>query len=325
MSDYKKTCDIIVNKCLNIKSGEKVIIITDKNKRKFAYNIFESAQKITDSIIIEIPPTRVNGEDPSRMVYEIVENADVIIAPTTMSLSHTRAFVNARNHGARVASLPGINEKMFLHSIDTNYDKITSLTTRLAEYCKGKDKIRVITKKGTEIEFSIKGRRMNILDGLCHEKGDFVNLPDGEMCMSPIENSVNGRMVIDLSMSPDHKTKFGKIGLLKNEVIDLTIKEGKITAFNGGKKAELLKKVILDSDENANCIAEFAFGTNPKARIIGYILEDEKALGTVHFAFGSNVSLGGKNQSNLHVDGIISKADVYIDDMQILKTGKYLI
>ena len=325
MSTYQKTCEVIVNKCLNIQAGEKVIIVTDKYKRKFAYNIFEEARKITDSIILEIPPTRVNGEDPSRMVYEIVEKADVIIAPTTMSLSHTRAFVNARNHGARLASLPGINEKMFLHSIDTDYNKISSLTIKLAEYCKGKDKIRVTTKKGTDIQFSIKDRRMNILDGLCHEKGDFVNLPDGEMCMAPIENSVNGRMVVDLSMSPDHKTKFGKIGLLKNEVIDLTIREGKITGFNGGKKTDLLKKVILDSDENANRIAEFAFGTNPKARITGYILEDEKALGTVHFAFGSNVSLGGKNQSNLHVDGIISKADVYIDDVQILKNGKYII
>jgi leucyl aminopeptidase (aminopeptidase T) len=86
-----------------------------------------------------------------------------------------------------------------------------------------------------------------------------------------------------------------------------------------------MKDIISDSDKNANCIAEFAIGTNKKAKIAGFILEDEKVLGTIHFAFGSNVSLGGKNQSNLHLDAIMGEPDVYIDDVQIMKKGKLLI
>jgi aminopeptidase len=325
MSAFDKACDIIVNKCCNIKKDERVIIVTDKNKRKFAQHIFEAARKITDSIILEIPPTRFNGEDPSQYVYEIVEKADVIIAPTTMSLSHTRAFVNARRHGARIASLPGITEKIFVHSIDTNYDKMSALTNKLAEYCNGKKNIKVTSPKGTDVEFSIKGRKPMVLDGLCHKKGAFVNLPDGEMCIAPVEDSMNGNLVFDLSMSPDHKTSWGKIGLLKNDHIRLKIQNGKIISFGSGKKSKILKNVIENADQYANSLAEFAFGTNEKARILGYILEDEKALGTIHFAFGSNVSLGGKNQSNLHLDGIIDKADVIIDDVPVMKRGRIVI
>jgi leucyl aminopeptidase (aminopeptidase T) len=325
MSTFKNTCQIIVNKCLNIKKGERVIIVTDKFKRKFAYNIFEASRVITDTIILEIPPTRFNGEDPSPTVYEIVEKADVLIAPTTMSLSHTRAFVNARRHHARIASLPGITEKIFIHSIDVNYNKMSSLTHRLANYCKGKNIIKVSSPMGTDVEFSIKSRKPLALDGICHNKGGFINLPDGEMCIAPLEDSLNGQIVFDLSMSPDHKTKWGKIGLLKNDPIKLKINEGKIISFGDGKKAGILKMIMKNADKNANSIAEFAFGTNDKARITGYILEDEKTLGTIHFAFGSNVSLGGNNQSNLHVDGIISKADVSIDNVLVMKRGKILI
>jgi len=37
-------------------------------------------------------------------------------------------------------------------------------------------------------------------------------------------------------------------------------------------------------------MAEFGFGTNPEATLIGNTLQDEKVLGTVHFAFGDNTS-----------------------------------
>lgn len=325
MSAYKKTCDVIINECLGIKKGENVVIITDEQKRKIAIEIFKSVRNITDSILLEIPVTSRNGEEPVKMVHKMIQDADVIIAPTTMSLSHTKAFVNARKRGARVASLPGITENMFLNAIDVNYEKMSSLTKKLFDYFAAKDRIRVTTRQGTDVEFSIKSRKPMQLNGICRIQGGFINLPDGEMCIAPVENSMNGRLVFDLSVSPDHKTKWGKIGLLGDEIIDLQINSGRISSFTGGKKAAIMKSIISNADKNANCIAEFAIGTNAGARITGFILEDEKALGTIHFAFGSNVSIGGINQSNLHLDAIMDKPNVFVDDSQIMKNGKILI
>jgi leucyl aminopeptidase (aminopeptidase T) len=126
-------------------------------------------------------------------------------------------------------------------------------------------------------------------------------------------------------MSPDHKTKWGIAGLLNGEIVKVGMKKGRIVSFSRGKKANIMKNIINNSDKNASVIAEFAIGTNNKARISGFILEDEKKLETVHFAFGSNVSLGGKNQSNLHLDAVMSKTDVFVDGEQIIKNGKIIL
>lgn len=325
MNSYKKVCEVISKTCLDIKKGEKVVIVTDIYKQKIGNELFNYIQKITDTILVQIPVTSKNGEEPIAIVNNVLQKADVIIAPTTMSLSHTKAIVNARKKGARVASLPGITEKMFLQSIDVNYFEMSKLTKKLANAIKGKNIIKVKTDLGTDVSFSVKDRKPICLDGICHKKGGFINLPDGEMCIAPIENSMNGVLFFDLSSSPDHKTKWGKVGLLENEIVKLEIKNGKIVSFSNGIKAKIIKKIIENSDKNANCIAEFAIGTNNKAKITGFILEDEKKLGTIHFAFGSNVSLGGKNQSNLHLDMIMDLPNVFFDNFQVLKKGKLLI
>ena len=96
MSTYKKTGKVIVNNFLGIKANEKVVIITDEAKRKIALEIFKEAKNLAETVVVEILPTSRNGEEPPELVCGILEKADVIIAPTTMSLSHTKAFVNAR-------------------------------------------------------------------------------------------------------------------------------------------------------------------------------------------------------------------------------------
>ena len=103
-----------------------------------------------------------------------------------------------------------------------------------------------------------------------------------------------------------------------------TKKKGKIVNYSDNKTSKILENVIKSADKNANIIAEFAIGTNPKAKIIGNILEDEKVLQTCHFAFGSNTTFGGNNQSNIHLDGIIDKPTIYLDSTKIIENGKLI-
>jgi leucyl aminopeptidase (aminopeptidase T) len=91
----------------------------------------------------------------------------------------------------------------------------------------------------------------------------------------------------------------------------------------GGKTAKKLKRLLI-TKKHKN-IAEFAFGTNPEARITGLTLEDEKVLGTIHIAMGNNQSYGGSCDAPFHVDGIIKNPDVFIDDKLVMKKGGFLI
>ena len=79
---------------------------------------------------------------------------------------------------------------------------------------------------------------------------------------------------------------------------------------------------IFKSIENSTNVAEIGVGTNPMARLSGNVLEDEKVLGTVHVAFGSNTSFGGSVDAELHLDGIIKYPTVFVDTHVIIKDGK---
>jgi leucyl aminopeptidase (aminopeptidase T) len=66
-------------------------------------------------------------------------------------------------------------------------------------------------------------------------------------------------------------------------------------------------------DDEASVVGELAFGINPVARVTGNMLEDEKALGTVHVAFGNNIEMGGKNGSRTHRDFHVSRPTLTVE------------
>ena len=71
-------------------------------------------------------------------------------------------------------------------------------------------------------------------------------------------------------------------------------------------------------------VAELGIGTNEKALLCGNTLEDEKVYGTVHIAFGTNTSFGGKNKADCHMDGIILKPTLYLDGKKIIADGEFV-
>lgn len=90
-----------------------------------------------------------------------------------------------------------------------------------------------------------------------------------------------------------------------------------------GKEAEKLE-ILLRNRNNAT-LCELGIGTNYAARLIGVILEDEKAYQTVHIAFGTNVGFGGNNQADCHMDGIIKNPTLYLDDKLVMLDGVFQI
>ena len=85
-----------------------------------------------------------------------------------------------------------------------------------------------------------------------------------------------------------------------------------------------LQRIFKQLGKSARQVAEFGIGCNHKAKLDG-ILESEKVLGTVHFALGNNVNFGGRNSVQFHLDGIIKKPTVKVDNRIIIKEGKWRI
>jgi len=89
--------------------------------------------------------------------------------------------------------------------------------------------------------------------------------------------------------------------------------------------AALLEETVERIGPLARNIAEFGVGTNDMAQVTGKILEDEKVKGTIHVALGNNISMGGTVNVPFHVDGVVLKPTVYVDEVLLLKEGKLLV
>jgi len=304
--------------CMDVKKGEKVLIVTNPEFMRIAEALFVEARNMqAEPSILVYPPGSMNGEEPPDNVREAMFNADVIFAPTATSISHTDARRSVSKAGrARIATLPGITEEIFIRGLSADYNEIAEICDRVYKYLDPAKKAHVTTPYGMDLTLDI-SNRAEISNGLIRKPGDFSNLPDGETELAPV--TANGTMVAN------------RCDWFITEPTTLELKDGYIVSYDSNESGQRFKKLVedsmkIDGNNNASFIAEFAIGTNPTAKVTGNVLEDEKVLGTCHIAFGDNTSYqGGNNASTLHMDVIIFEPTIMLDDTKVMEDGKLLI
>jgi leucyl aminopeptidase (aminopeptidase T) len=319
MASLEKAAEIVLRKCMNLKENESCLILTDEKKLRIANALLKQAEKITENTkLIQIPAGEVNGEEPPANAAEQMEKYDVIIMPTSRSLSWTKARQNATNAGARIASMPTITEEIMGRAIDIAYENMKSVNLGLARKLGMCRTIKITSPSGTDLKLAIQNRSWHGLKaGIYDAPGKWGNLPAGEVFCAPVEGTANGTAVIDASMAG--------VGKLEKPIA-VEIKDGYAVGFTGGEEAKKLKTMLEKiNDKKAFNVAELGIGTNPRAVVTGNVLEDEKVLGTCHIAFGNNSMFGGTVDVPIHVDGVIKKPTIKADDEIIMKDGELWI
>jgi len=316
--DMLETARMAVSVCAVVKESEDVLIVTDTNKVKIADVLATaSMESVAETVVSTMSPREIHGNEPPKTVAAAMKVADVIFTPTTYSMTHTDAMVDAIGAGARVLILRGITEEMMVEGAMTaDYEELRRRSHVVAERLSRSSIVHVTSEYGTDAELSIEGRQAFVLSGFATEPGTFAALPDGEVPICPVEGSAEGIIVFDHTMDG--------IGLLR-EPIRLTVEGGHVVEIQGGKEAARLKRIVETSDKGATNIAEFAIGTNPEALLIGNMAEDKKLEGSVHIAIGDNHNLGGTVKSSIHLDGLMVRPSVELDGEVIVKKGKLLI
>jgi leucyl aminopeptidase (aminopeptidase T) len=303
--------------CIDLKEDESFLVISDKPCRSIGTAFFEAAKEITNnSMHLEITPRSSHGSEPPQQVAKFMQGFDVVMIPTSRSMSHTRARREACLCGARIATLPGITEDIMLRTLHADYTETRQTSIKIAKIIdEGKD-VKITTPAGTNITFSIEGRAGHPDTGIIHKKGEFTNLPAGEAYTAPVEGTANGTVAVDGAI-------FGS-GILDKPII-IKVKNGFAEEITGHDYARKLAEHMDKFGKNARNVAELGIGTNKKATLIGNILEDEKVYGTVHIAFGDNSSMGGNVSVESHLDGILLKPTLIIDGKTIIKDGIFQV
>jgi leucyl aminopeptidase (aminopeptidase T) len=298
---------------LKLKPEESCLIVTDTIKESIGLSFYEYAKKITPKgELIVIEPTKEHGTEPPENVARVMLEYDVQILVTERSLTHTKARRDATAKGARIATMPSVTEEIANRCLDIDYDALKEESNRVYEILKGASTVRVTTESGTDITFTVGSSEFFGADGGSFDyPGAYGNLPEGEVSFAP--ETCEGIYLVDAS--------FPDLGLLESP-LTFKVKDGKVHEITGNRSDEVIRR--LDQvGPKAYVVAELGIGLNSKAKIIGNVLEDEKVMGTVHIAVGNNLSYGRDNDVSLHLDGVITGPDIYVDDKKIMEKGRF--
>jgi leucyl aminopeptidase (aminopeptidase T) len=254
-----------------------------------------------------------HAAEPPRAVAEAMTAADVLLAPTIQSLSHTAARKRASENGARCATLPGVTEDILARVMSADMEGLRSKGRAVAAALDAASEARITDANGTDLTLDLSGRTAIPDAGELTEAGAFGNLPCGEGFISPAGG--NGILVIDGTLAT--------IGVV-DEPVELVVEGGHLTSARGGQGMAFME-LLTEHGENGTNIAELGVGTNEKAKLSGNIIEDEKILGTVHIAFGASAAIGGTVQVPIHLDCVVMKPTLELDGEVIVRDGELLI
>jgi len=180
------------------------------------------------------------------------------------------------------------------------------------EYLGRHSHVRLVAP-GTDLQFSYQDRGWMNCDGL-------LNFPDGEIFTCPVEDSAEG--VVEFTYPA---CLFGR----EVEQVRLVFERGRVVQATAKKNQDFLVE-MLDTDEGARRLGEFAIGTNwGVSRFTKNILFDEKIAGTVHLAVGlSAPGCGGRNTSAIHWDMVCDMrrdATIFVDGKPFYRDGDFLL
>jgi leucyl aminopeptidase (aminopeptidase T) len=301
----------LVKDVIGVNRADSVLVITDPAKSNVGRAFALVCRGLgCETVLLFMPLTGEHGNEPPPTVAAAPQAAAGVFAPTTHAITHTRARLEAHAAGARVVILRGVDEDMMITGAMTaDFREVKKTTALVAEALSGAKEIRVTSPAGTDVAFEIQGRKVFRLDGYFQEEMGFAALPGGEAPTSPLEGTTRGTIVFDYSMD-----SFGRL----KQPLELRVREGRVQSVTGDPYQVRTLEALFERDDSARNIAEFAVGTNPKARLIGNLAEDKKLQGTVHFAIGDNRSLGGCVEASVHLDGLILKPTVIADGRKVL-------
>lgn len=315
--ELRSAATIAVRDCMGVQPGERVLVVTDGRLRPIGAALFEAARALgTDPVLLEITPRKTNGEEPPDPVAAWMGTVDVVLCPTSKSLTHTDARRQASAKGVRIGTLPGVTEEIMVRCLNADYHRIAERTFALCRLMEQSRSIRVEAPGGTAITMPIEGRHAHASTGLFREKGQWGNLPTGEAYLAPNEGRSHGVVVVDGSMAG--------VGVVRTP-IRIEIEGGYAGAISGAEEADRLRALLEPHGREGRTVAEFGIGTNDRAILTGVILEDEKVMGTIHIAFGDNMSMGGSVRVASHLDGLVRSPTVWFDELLVMDQGRFVV
>jgi aminopeptidase len=318
-----------VNVCLRVQPSEQVCVITDEVTAEIAAAIVAELEKVRapyHAWVLEELAERPLKNLP-REILDDLETSQVSIFAVQAQRNELRSriqmtdVVNRRK--IRHAHMVNINRQIMLEGMRADFQRVDRLSAKVIAMVRKAAKVRATTAAGTDLTANLNPDYKWLKTSGIITPEKWGNLPGGEIFTTPGE--VNGTFVIDGVVGDYLCAKFGN---LKENPLTVHMKENRLTeAHSENRELEDDFWKYTHTDENSDRVGEFAIGTNIDLKeVIGQILQDEKYPG-VHIAFGNpyGAHTGAQWDSTTHIDVVGRKFNIWVDDQQIMREGKFLV
>ncbi|MDB5293986.1 MAG: thermophilic metalloprotease family protein, partial [Phycisphaerales bacterium] len=353
-----KLADVLINYACAVKPGEHILIEAFDVPHAFTKSLVRTAAAAGGRPVVLLKSNEIHR---ALMLAGTQEQWDLIADVERLQMERVQCYIGARGNPnvSELSDVPADKQKLFEKTVwkrvhhdvrvpktrwvvlrwpdpsmaqmaemsteafedyyfkvcTLDYAKMSRAMQPLKTFMEKTDKVRLKGPRDTDLTFSIKGIPAIPCDGR-------VNIPDGEVFTAPVRDSVNG--VIHFNAPTIYR------GTTHND-IRLTFKNGKIVEATSSATDKLNE--VLNTDEGARYIGEFAIGFNPYCtRPMKDILFDEKIAGSIHFTPGSSYDEASNgNNSDIHWDMVLMQTpeagggEIWFDDKLIRKDGRFVV
>ncbi len=318
-----------VNVCLRIQPQERVCVITDEATLEIAAAIVGELEKVGAPYhawileeLAERPLTGLPNE-----IGDDLEKSQVSIfavqAQTNELGSRIQMTDVVNRRKIRHAHMVNINRQIMLEGMRADFQRVDRLSQKVVEMVRKASRIQAKTAAGTDLTADLNPKYKWLKTSGIISPEKWGNLPGGEIFTTPGE--VNGTFVIDGVVGDYLCAKFGNLAATP---LTIRMKGNRLTeAHSENRELESDFWKYTHTDENSDRVGEFAIGTNIDLKdVIGQILQDEKYPG-IHIAFGNpyGAHTGAEWDSTTHIDVVGRKFNIWVDQQQIMREGKFLI
>ena len=315
--------------CLAVKPTERVTVITDRESEEIAASLVHEIEELGAAysafVLEDVAPRPLAGLPP--VIAAEMEKSDVSILAVHVQQNELKSrmeltdIVNRRR--MRHAHMVNITRQIMLEGMRADYQKVDRLSTKVLELVQVAKEIRATTPAGSDFRTSLNPAYRWLKTSGLISPDKWGNLPGGEVFTTPGE--VNGTFVIDGVVGDYLCERFGS---LENMPLTIVVEKNRLVdAHSDNKELRDAFWKYTHTDENSDRVGEFAIGTNIElSHVIGNILQDEKFPG-IHIAFGNpyGAHTGADWFSSTHIDVVGTRFDIVVDDVPLMKAGKFLI
>ncbi|WP_432989734.1 hypothetical protein [Dactylosporangium sp. CA-233914] len=314
----ERTVATALEQCLGAQPGEEVVLLTDDgvDAAVVAALVAGLERRRCVPIVARLPRYEVPGSEPPAAVAGLLMGAAAAIELTSTFIGSSRARQRATANGVRYLAMPGVVADTFRLGgpFDVDFDRLRTVTERLAQAWSEARTYRLTTPGGTELSGSVAGRRGRALYGVAREPGAYMAPPDVESGTAPVEGSSTGVVVIDadfLFMGQGPVTR----------PVAMHFVDGRLVSIEGGECDRLIEMMGRCHDDRMGNLAEVSMGLNPNGRVCGVAMETESTLGSAHIALGNSIAYGGTVDAPAHLDCVMRQATLELDGRPVLVNG----